>query len=362
MYKPQRTLFLIDDNATDRHIIKRYLQRDLEHQYLFIEADTAERGLQQCHAPPPDCILIDYNLPDMSGLELLAELVGKSDRPLCPIVMMTGGGDEKIAVQAIQGGAQDYLVKSTLTPETLLMAVDNAIEKVQLRLNIEAQQQHLQQQNRELHQRQQEIQALNIRLQRSMAESHHRIKNNLQTLAAVIEMSMLESSDMVPVSVLQRLTQHIQTLAALHDLLTAEAKSEADFDSIDLKTALERLKPMIQTTAGGRTVQIVAESVLLPLKQGSTFLLMANELLSNALKHGKGAVLMTLAVEGDRACLAVQDDGEGFPPDFDPLMAANTGMELIESIAYHDLRGTIHYENAPEGGARVVVTFPLTPH
>lgn len=361
MSKPQRILFLIDDNAIDRNIIKRYLLRDLEHQYQFVEAETAELGLAECHARPPDCILIDYNLPDMSGLELLAELMGKGDRACYPIVMMTGGGDEKIAVQAIQGGAQDYLVKSNLTPEGLLIAVDNAIEKVRLRLNIEAQHQHLQEQNRELRQSQQEVQALNVRLQRAMAESHHRIKNNLQTLAAIVEMSMFESPEMVPVSVLKRLEYHIQTLASLHDLLTNEAKTEADFDTIDLKTALERLTPMIQATAGDRQVEISAEEVRLPLKVGSTFLLMANELVSNALKHGKGAVQLRLTREDGQAQLEVTDDGPGFPADFDPMVAANTGMELIDSIGRHDLQGRIEYKNGSEGGARVVVTFPIPP-
>ena len=361
MFKSQRTLFLIDDNAVDRNIIKRYLLRDTEHQYVFVEAETGEQGVQHCHTQPPDCILIDYDLPDMSGLELLAELTGKGDRPFYPIVMMTGAGDEKAAVQAIQGGAQDYLVKSSLTPETLLIAVDNAIEKVRLRQNLEAQQAHLQQQNRELLLRQQEIEGLNVRLQRAMAESHHRIKNNLQTLAAVIEMSMLDNPEAAPISVLQRLEQHIQTLASLHDLLTSEAKNGASFDTIDLKVALERLTPIIQATAGERPVRITAQSVALPLKQGSVFLLMANELVSNALKHGHGEVVLLLTLAGDLARLEVTDDGEGFPADFDPQTAANTGMELIDSIGRHDLRGKISYENRPQGGARVVVTFPTLP-
>lgn len=360
----QRTLLLIDDNAADRHLIKRYLQRDRAYSYVFVEAETGEQGLTQCHAKPPaelpDCILMDYNLPDMNGLELLAELTHRSDLPLYPIVMMTGQGDETIAVQAIQGGAQDYLVKGNLTPEALLIAVDNAIEKVRLRQNVQAQQTHLQQQNVELQQRQEEIQTLNIRLQRAMAESHHRIKNNLQTLAALVNMATLDDPEVVPVSVLKRLELHIRTLASLHDLLTQEAKTEADFDTIDLQASLAKLTPMIQATAGERQVQITAQSVRLPLKAGSAFLLLANELLSNALKHGKGDVHLTLSVRENRVYLEVTDDGAGFPTGFDARRAANTGLELIDSITRHDLRGSISYENQPEGGARVIVTFPLT--
>ena len=358
MSKPKRTLLIIDDNATDRYICQRYLQRDCEHDYVFIEAETGKQGLKCCRMEAPDCILIDYNLPDMTGLELLAELTLKSCRAPYPIVMMTGEGDETVAVRAIQGGAQNYLVKGRLTPEGLLIAVDNAIEKVELRQNVEAHQRHLQQQNREMQQSQEEIQALNIRLQRMMTESHHRIKNNLQILAALVNMSTMDSLEVVPIAVLKRLEIHIQTLAALHDLLTTGSKSDADFETIDLKASLDTLAPMIRATAGERRVQITAQEVRVSLDQCSAFLLLSNELIANALKHGKGAVQLSLSKEGNIIQLEVTDDGPGFPLGFDPRLAANTGLELVESISRHDLRGNVCYENRPQGGARVLVTFP----
>ncbi len=358
MSKPQRFLLLIDDNPIDRTIFKRYLQRDCEHDYVFTEAATGEQGIRQCHSASPDCILIDYNLPDMTGLELLVELTLKSDRSPYPIVMMTGEGDETVAAQAIQGGAQNYLVKGRLTPEALLIAVNNAIEKVKLRQEIETQQQHLLDQNRELQQRQEEIHALNVRLQRMMTESHHRIKNNLQILAALVNMFTMGNPETVPLPVLKRLETHIQTLAALHELLTTETKSDADFDTIDLKDSLAMLAPMIQVTAGERQVQITAQEIRVPLDKCSAFLLLSNELISNALKHGKGKVELSLSSDAKRIYLEVTDDGPGFPTGFDPGLAANTGLELVDSISRHDLRGKVVYENRPQGGASVLVTFP----
>ncbi|MGC4043111.1 MAG: ATP-binding protein [Armatimonas sp.] len=59
------------------------------------------------------------------------------------------------------------------------------------------------------------------------------------------------------------------------------------------------------------------------------------------------------------AHLEVCDDGPGFPAAFDPRRSSNTGLELIESLGVWDLGGEIRYENQEEGGARVVVTFPL---
>ena len=58
-----------------------------------------------------------------------------------------------------------------------------------------------------------------------------------------------------------------------------------------------------------------------------------------------------------RVRLKVRDDGPGFPPDFDPLISANTGLELIESLGNWDLGGEVHYGNHEGGGAVVTVLF-----
>ena len=102
-----------------------------------------------------------------------------------------------------------------------------------------------------------------------------------------------------------------------------------------------------------------ATDLFLPLKQGSSFSLLVSELVSNAMKHGAGDVEVTLTHEAGTACLEVCDEGAGFPEGFDARSAAHTGVELIESLARHDLRGESFYENRAEGGARIRITFPL---
>ncbi|WP_395140149.1 PAS domain S-box protein [Armatimonas sp.] len=200
----------------------------------------------------------------------------------------------------------------------------------------------------------------NTLLQRAVAESHHRIKNNLQVLSALVELQTPLQGDTVPVSELKRIGQHIQTLAALHDLLTLDSKTGVDLDTISLKAALEKLVPILQATSGGREIRIQADEMAISLKQGGSFTLLVNELVSNALKHGKGEVGVTLTLLPENtAQLEVCDDGPGFPAGFDPLKSANTGMELIESMGRWDLCGEIVYKNRAEGGACVVITFPL---
>ena len=206
--------------------------------------------------------------------------------------------------------------------------------------------------------RQAEIEALNHRLQRAMTETHHRVKNNLQFIAALIEIQQQNGQEMVPMSDVVRLGQNIQALGVIHDILTRESGAEGEVAFISVKGVLAQFLPLLQATLGQRRLQIHLDEVTLPGKQAASLALIANEFVSNAVKHGKGDVEVALRAQENTATLEVCDDGPGFPPGFDPETAAHTGLELIENIARHDLRAKTAYENRPEGGARVVLTFP----
>lgn len=205
----------------------------------------------------------------------------------------------------------------------------------------------------------QEIESLNSRLRRSIQETHHRVKNNLQIISALAELQTEEGEDTVPATAMKRIGQHTRSLAAIHDLLTHETKTDAHADSISIKAALDKLMPLLQVTTGGRRIQRVVEDFRLPVREGASLALLVSELVSNAVKHGHNEIEVSLTVKRDSACLQVSDDGPGFPPNFDWRKAANTGLGLIDSTGRHDLRGSISYQNRPEGGARVVVNFPI---
>lgn len=203
-----------------------------------------------------------------------------------------------------------------------------------------------------------ELAQLNERLRRAMTETHHRVKNNLQVVAALIEMQEQSAAEMVPMSILVRLRQNIQAMAVIHDLLTEQSKEEGDTRSVSTRGVLERLAPILRATLGTRRLQAQIEDLSLLTKQTTALALIANELISNASKHGRGDIDLTLRKERAQVVLEVRDDGPGFPEGFRPEMASSTGLELIESIARFDLHGETAYRNRPEGGAVVRVTFP----
>lgn len=203
------------------------------------------------------------------------------------------------------------------------------------------------------------VEALNAKLERSVRETHHRVKNNLQVISALIEMESADDQEFVPASVLRRIGNHVRSLASIHDLLTKEAQGVAETGQVSAAATLEKLLPVVQRILAGRTLDWQVQDAPIPLRQASSLAILVNELVSNAAKHGRGRIQLTFQVSEGQVWLEVSDEGPGFPADFDPNSSSNTGLELIESVGRWDLQGDIRYGNHPEGGAHVTVVFPL---
>lgn len=133
----QRTVLIIDDSQADRETYRRYLLQDKRHTYRILEEEEGENGLDLCSRVKLDAILLDFMLPDIDGLEFLNELQTQVGTLNLPVVMLTGQGNEAIAVQAMKNGAQDYLVKGNTTPESLRLAVHNVLERSHLLRQLE---------------------------------------------------------------------------------------------------------------------------------------------------------------------------------------------------------------------------------
>ena len=120
--KLQYTVLLIDDSEADRETYRRFANRSDFAAFSFIEGECGEEGLALCQEHSPDLILLDYMLPDLDGLEFLQEL-RQTKVPMPPVIMLTGEGNEKVAVEAMKSGARDYLVKGDLSAQSLSQAI-----------------------------------------------------------------------------------------------------------------------------------------------------------------------------------------------------------------------------------------------
>ncbi|MFN6562247.1 MAG: PAS domain-containing protein [Nostoc sp. ChiSLP01] len=131
------TVLIIDDSPEDRQVYRRYLLQDQEHNYTILEAELGEEALALCQQLQPEGILLDFLLPDMDGLEFLAQLQQLSQATMPAAIMLTGYGNESIAVQAMKSGVQDYLIKGQTTAERLRSTVYSAIKNTQLRQQLQ---------------------------------------------------------------------------------------------------------------------------------------------------------------------------------------------------------------------------------
>jgi len=119
------TLLIVDDDKTARYGVRR----SLENRYRILEAESTAAARQVITTEAPDLLLLDIEMPEESGLDLLRELKAKGESPV--VIMITAYGSEKIAVEAMKSGAYDYLPKPFEVDE-LRLVVEKAFQHLEL--------------------------------------------------------------------------------------------------------------------------------------------------------------------------------------------------------------------------------------
>src|SRR3954451_5468365 len=157
-------LLLVEDDGIDRETVRRLLGDG----YVVTDVATGKAALEEIGAVPPDAVLLDFRLPDMEGIDLIPYCV----QAFVPVILLTGEDSPEVIVQAMQIGAQDYLVKGHIGRNALARAIDNAIEKVALRRDLVHQQAQLAQQALALERSNRQVRALASAL--TLAEQRER--------------------------------------------------------------------------------------------------------------------------------------------------------------------------------------------
>ncbi|MDQ8186481.1 response regulator [Pelagicoccus sp. SDUM812002] len=139
--RSRRRILVIDDDPEDRELVRRSLERTMSDRYEVFEAKDGEEGLRMVEALEPDCALLDYSFPGKDGLSILSEI--RAERPELPIILLTGLGSESVAVKALQLGAQDYILKSTINKSILHQIIVNACQRQEMQRKMKEQQESL---------------------------------------------------------------------------------------------------------------------------------------------------------------------------------------------------------------------------
>lgn len=190
-------------------------------------------------------------------------------------------------------------------------------------------------------------------------EMHHRIKNNLQTVAMLMQMQLPDADRLNTQQVLETNIHRIHTISAVHEVL-----SERGFRLVDVKDVLERITCMTieSMTAPAQAIQlnVVGETLTLPSRVATSLALVVNELVQNALEHAfkerqHGSVEISLGRSPDELIILVQDDGIGLPAE----LPASLGLEIVETLVNEDLHGRIKFNRLAQG-TEVSIRIPRT--
>lgn len=136
-----KRVLLVEDDEVDRRRVHREVKKSgvkLE----IVDAEDVTSGCEAIASGSFDCAVIDYNMPDGTALDLLAFISGAGGRDV-PVVVLTGEDDERRAIEALQAGAEDYLVKNDFEIDAFFRAVRYAMERHRLRRDLESTNQRL---------------------------------------------------------------------------------------------------------------------------------------------------------------------------------------------------------------------------
>ena len=317
------------------------------------EAATGMEGLALCRSTLPDCVLLDYKLPDMTGLEFLDQLGEGStpDAPAYAVVMLTGLATERIAVEALQAGAQDYLLKDRVSAESLRLALDKATGKVRL--------------IRALKEERDRLAASLAEKEVLLKEVHHRVKNNLQVIVSLLRLQAQVIHDGRLADALRESQDRVESMALIHEQLY----ETTDLREVDLARHASLLVAKLFSSYGVAPARIECRvniaALPLPVDQAIPAGLILNELISNALKHAfPGDRHGLLELNGGRVAgriyFEVRDNGVGIPPEIDAARPGSLGLEIV-NILTRQLKGTVAMERRSETagtGTAFRVEFP----
>jgi two-component sensor histidine kinase len=195
----------------------------------------------------------------------------------------------------------------------------------------------------------------------TIKEIHHRVKNNLQTVAALLRLQARRLDEPEARLALDEAVRRVGSIAIVHETLSQTLDEQVDFDDV-----CDRLSQMVGEVAS-ETAQLSTRRTgsfgRLSAEVATPMAMVLTEVLQNAVEHGFAGRPGRLDIDALRAAgrlqVTIDDDGLGLPADFDPTISGNLGLSIVRTLVESELDGAISMGPRPEGGTRVVVDVPI---
>ena len=194
----------------------------------------------------------------------------------------------------------------------------------------------------------------------TIREIHHRVKNNLQTVSALLRLQSRRIEDPSAAAALDEAVRRIASIAVVHETLSNSTQTTVAFDEVlsSLVTHALELSPRM----GELTIERVGEIGSLESRVATPLSLVVTELIHNALEHGLYESGTHLRIELQRysneGLVTISDDGVGLPEGFDLLTSSNLGLQIVRTLTENELKGELNLEST-EKGTQAKLRFPL---
>ncbi len=190
-------------------------------------------------------------------------------------------------------------------------------------------------------------------------EIHHRVKNNLQTIASLLRLQARRSNPEVAESLRQSINR-ILSIAVVHEFLSHGESSVINIHEVCYRILTEVTQGILDPEKN-ISLTLEGHNYYLATQQATSCALVVNELLQNAVEHGyanrdQGTIQVTLRDTADSMFIEIRDDGEGLPPGFDPRRDGSLGLRIVDTLVRDDLKG--RFELIGDGGVTALIAFP----
>jgi signal transduction histidine kinase len=381
-------VLVVDDDEVDRIIVRRALSKaNLSVQLL--EARSFSEALELLKTEIFDCVFLDYQLPEQDGLVLVQEV--RKQKIRVPLVVLTGQGDEQIAVELMKAGATDYLAKPRVTPERLEQVLRSAIRVYRAEVQVSIANQQLRETNELLIRKNQELQNLKLseasRLKSQfLATMSHELRTPLNAIIGFSQLLLrrnrgglsFQQTDMVE----RILNNGKHLLELLNDILDL---SKIEAGRLELKPELFDLDKTVRTTVDELRSLADEKRLFIVLTVNPANLQIYNDpnrlrqvltnLISNAIKFtDRGGVSIEVGLSSaESVTITVRDTGIGIAPEkvrqiFEPFRQidqtttrrhAGTGLGLaITDSLVRMMQGKITVSSRVDEGSTFQVELP----
>jgi two-component sensor histidine kinase len=196
----------------------------------------------------------------------------------------------------------------------------------------------------------------------TIREVHHRVKNNLQTVASLLRIQSRRTSSAEAAHALGEAVERISSMAVVHELLAGSSEEEVDFMDV-ARTVVDMVRQGLVGPVSDVQVEVSGSTGMVEASSATSLALVIAELVHNAIEHGlagrrSGRVDVLLRRLPEELHIVVRDDGAGLPSDFEFEESANLGLAIVKSVVKDDLKGTIVFSSTR--GTTVTLRVPMT--